>query len=207
MRLLFLSTTRDNRNAEIIALVRGWIGESGRVGYIPSCPDPERRYFGEVEDWLNGVAPGVDVSYLDIHDGRRWQGQEVAGFDCFFISGGHTYRLMSRLRKSGMADILAEMASEMDTPIIGVSAGGIVLTPDITSASAPNDIGLTDCRGLALVSWSFFPHYEKDDRRTASVREYLAASRVGMAYALPEHSGLLVEDGDVRTQGYACLVE
>ncbi|MDP1710506.1 MAG: Type 1 glutamine amidotransferase-like domain-containing protein [candidate division WWE3 bacterium] len=207
MRLLFISNTRGNKNPKIKSILGRWLGEEAKIGYVPSSSDPTRKYFAEVEEWFQGILKNARLFYLGIHD-RKIGYEELLEFDCLYLSGGNTYSLISGLGKSGAGEALKKIAESSEKPIIGVSAGGIVLTPDIRSAEAENDLGVTDFRGLALVDFGFYPHFkERSKEDLKCVKAFLdRVEGVEEVYALLDHSGLVWQDGVATPLGPVFLV-
>ncbi len=201
MRLLFLSNTRGNTLPEVVNIASAWLGGEKRVGYIPSATDSERKYFKEVEDWFGSINFGIKLEYLEIYDGTEWMSEQLEKYDGLFISGGNTYTLLKGLRDSGMGECIKNIARETEKPIIGVSAGGIVLTPDITSARAENEVGLSDFSGLSLVKFGFYPHYNKDAEGDNEIRGYLNKKVTDEVFAATDVSGLITEKDKITPLG------
>jgi len=208
MKLLFLSNTRVNTNSEVIGLLKSWINDNSKIGYIPSSSDPTRKYFKEADGWLREILEkDVGIDYLEIHDGKKWEYESVSDYECFFISGGNTYHLLDGLRRSGVGAIIERVAKETDRGIIGVSAGGIVLTPDIRSAIAENDLGITAHGGLGLVNFGFYPHFKKEDKtHIREIDSFFDKTNIDKTYALPEYSGLAYINGLLQPLGEVFVV-
>lgn len=208
MRLLFLSNTRGNNNEAVMSALRSWFTADTRIGYLPSSTDAERTYFREAESWLMMVRKDARVDYLEIHDGKKWIYESVEGYSCFFISGGNTYHLLDGLRRSGMGAILRRVVAETERGVIGVSAGGIVLTPDIRNARAQNDIGIRDHSGLSLVSFGFYPHFREDHAPTREeIRAFLDETTIRTVCFLPEYSGIMYDNGALIPLGEVFFAE
>lgn len=185
MRLLFLSETRGNNNRDIKSLVKSWYGK-GKIGYIPSSPDPLGKYFQEAKDWIQSANPQSELKYLDIFDKSvKWWKELLNEFSGFYISGGDISNLLSGLRNSGMGETLARIARETEKPILGVSEGGIALTPEINLNTA----------GLNLVKFEFCPHYK--GKNSQKVENYLDKSKVDDFYGVSEDSGLEVDGKNI----------
>ncbi|UCH42389.1 MAG: Type 1 glutamine amidotransferase-like domain-containing protein, partial [Dehalococcoidales bacterium] len=164
MRLLFLSNTRGNRNQAVYSVIRSWLPEDNRIGYIPSTPDPARGHFKEVEAFFKGITPSYMMDYIDIHnraeEADRLQ-RQLRECDAIYLSGGNTFRFLKAIMDSGLDLLLEKLAGEK--VFIGTSAGGLIMTPDIEIASGENDIGLENTNGLAMVEFGFYPHFIPGD--------------------------------------------
>ncbi len=85
-------------------------------------------------------------------------------YDVIFVCGGNTFDYLDRARKTGLDKFITNFAKKENSTYVGVSAGSILAGPDIAIAGGedPNDIGLTDLRGLCLTDYIIYPHYRKE---------------------------------------------
>ena len=199
MRLLFLSNTKGNSNPEVIGTLKSWLGSESKVAYIASSPDPARKYFADVANWFLGMGI-ANISYFDANS-QPDEVENLRKFDAVYLSGGNTYHLLQALRDTGMGEIVRMLALESETPIIGVSAGGLCLTKDIRAATAENNIGITNHAGLGLVDFGFYPHYLPNETSSSEIRKFLELTNIGRLYALPEYSGLAVTAKGLKPLG------
>jgi len=191
MRLLFLSNTRDNINKEIIEQLRSWIKADEKIAYFSASPDPSRKYFSEISDWFENIVGLNNLFYLDANS----PASEIAGLQnaaAVFLSGGNTYHLLQALRDTGVAELIHQLATTTEIPIIGVSAGGICLTRDIRAARDENDVGVIDHKGLGLVNFGFYPHYIPDETRRAEIDSFIKLTGISEVLALPDYSGIVI---------------
>lgn len=83
-------------------------------------------------------------------------------YDVICLSGGNPFYLLHHLRLSG-ADKIIERLSNKGVVLVGISAGTVVLGPDIRIVDhfTPqfNEIGLNDLNALHLNKLIIFPHY------------------------------------------------
>ena len=90
--------------------------------------------------------------------------------DAIYLAGGNTFYFLHHLKRSGVFERLKRYAREGGA-IGGLSAGAIIQTPSIGLAGYPpwdrdaNSVRLKDLRGLGLVDFEFFPHYERGNPR------------------------------------------
>lgn len=199
MRLLFLSNTRTNENEEILNLISSLLPMNSKIGYIPSNPDNDRKYFKETENWFKKIGNNYIFEYLDIHNRKDWQFNKINNFDGFFISGGNTYNLLRSVNDSGMAEALKKIAKETEKPIIGVSAGGIILTPNISIASDEQTIESPDHIGLNLVGFGFCPHFDEGNlSKDQAIANYKQETGIIRVYAVPDTSAVFVEGHKIK---------
>ncbi|KKC49497.1 Type 1 glutamine amidotransferase-like domain-containing protein [Paenibacillus sp. D9] len=90
----------------------------------------------------------------------------LEGNKVIYINGGNPFTLLFHLRTSGAGEIIKALSSEK-VIFIGVSAGALVLGPDIKIVSlfTPqlNTVGIEDLTSLKLTEQYLFPHYDRDD--------------------------------------------
>ena len=129
------------------------------IGYISSCPDPTREFYGKTKDYYARFGAKV-TPYLDLETGfNNTYLDLVFQADAIHLSGGNTYQFFHWIIQRGLIQRLQNYARSR--VIIGVSAGAIIMTPDISYSKLcgdKNDIGLKNLAGLGLVNFCFVPH-------------------------------------------------
>ncbi len=97
--------------------------------------------------------------------------------DIIYLDGGNTYYFLNQLRKSKILPLLKEFAKKGGI-LAGLSAGAIIMTPNINTAGFPpfdcdiNDERLRNFDALGLVPFEIFPHYKNSKRYNLSLQEY-----------------------------------
>ncbi|WP_394129521.1 Type 1 glutamine amidotransferase-like domain-containing protein [Shewanella maritima] len=134
------------------------------VGYIASAPDPDRTFFNQTRDFYQQL--GVNqVAYLELEqEFSQQQFEKICACSVIHLSGGDTYRFLYWLKQRGLVDTLANLALA-GKAFVGVSAGAMLLTPSIESASLCGDIDTfqqTDFTALAVVDFMFTAHAKRD---------------------------------------------
>lgn len=130
------------------------------VGYIASSPDPTREFFQNVVKLYDNF--GIkDVTYFELEDGFDKQcDEQLERNTIIHLSGGNTYRFLFWLKHRSLMSKLRQLA-KAGKPMVGVSAGAMLMTPSIETAKLcgdANDVQLTDCASLALVPFLFSAH-------------------------------------------------
>jgi dipeptidase E len=102
----------------------------------------------------------------------QYEKDKILSANILMITGGNTYTLMDHLRKSGLDSAILEFWKKPGVVLAGFSAGAIVLTPSIEVAKTGdiNEVGLSDLRGLNLIDFEVWPHYEKS--HDSEIAEY-----------------------------------
>lgn len=87
--------------------------------------------------------------------------------------------------------------------LIGVSAGSILMTPDISICplyvNEPREIE-TDFAALNLVDFAFAPHFGERSPDLAALREYSREHRT-IVYACRDSDGIVIIDDNVKCVG------
>ncbi len=128
----------------------------------------------------------------------QWR-ERLAAADVVFVSGGNTYYLLDQSRQNGFVEWLQTELG--DKVYVGSSAGSILVTPTILTASNgdQNIVGLKDLSGVGLVDFEFLPHVP--DFIALELAEKYAAKTKRAFYALDDQSAISVEGEKVKVVG------
>jgi dipeptidase E len=116
--------------------------------------------------------------------------------DVLLVSGGDALYLSHWMRQSGLADLLPSLQSVY----VGMSAGSMVMAPNIGGFF----VGWTPPSGgdetLGLVDFAMFPHLDHEmlPHNTMATAEKWAAEMRGPAYAMDDQTAIKVIDGAVE---------
>ncbi len=172
-----------------------------RVGYIPSSSDPERFFFDQIRTYYAALGASVDV-YLELDVSFSQQTlPALLACDAVHLSGGNTFYFLHWLKQRAMLPVLRDYVAGGGV-LIGVSAGAILMTPDIsTSALCGDDLveGSEDHSGLGLVDFHFLPHFEPG-AGTAEVAAHQSRFPATL-YACPDGGGIVVEGANIELFG------
>jgi dipeptidase E len=121
--------------------------------------------------------------------------------DVLLVNGGDPLYLYYWMRQSGLADLLPSL----ETVYVGLSAGSMVMTPNIGEDFViwKPPAGSTTTRAdetLGMVDFSIFPHLDHPDlpHNTLAHAERWAASMHAPAYAIDDQTAIKVVDGAVE---------
>ena len=117
--------------------------------------------------------------------------------DVLLVGGGDVLYLCHWMRESGLADLLPSL---QETTWVGLSAGSMVLTPQVGEDFIQWRPPGGDLSTLGLVDFSICPHVNGDGMpgNTMAMAETWAAAVDGPAYAIDDQTAFKVADGDVR---------
>ena len=210
MKLLLTSggVTNASIRAALVDLLCKPIGDSNALCIPtaqwgqPMCgPVSVRGFVSGLPPWggmssMEWKSLGVlELTALPSIGEERWV-PWVREADVLLVDGGEATYLCHWMRESGLADLLATLP---ETVWVGVSAGSMVMTPQIGEdfvawPSAPDD------RTLGIVDFSIFPHLDNPDLpwNTMATAEAWAAGISGPAYAVDDETAFKVVDGTVE---------
>ena len=160
-----------------------WRFISGREPETPMCE-------------LGWKSLGVlELTALPSIANERWV-STVQETDVLLVNGGDPLYLCYWMRQSGLADLLPSLPAVY----VGLSAGGMVMTPSIGKYF----VGWTPPTGgdetLGLVDFSIFPHLDHPElpRNAMADAERWAAGMPRPAYAIDDQTAIQVIDGAVK---------
>ena len=132
-----------------------------RVIFVPTASRTDEELKHVKESYKELLDSGIkDIKTLELD--HKIKTDEIAGYDVIYVCGGNTFYLLKKIRESGFDQIL----NNFDGVYVGVSAGSIIMGPDIET-SAPwdeNDVNLQNTKGLDFVDFVDAPHYEESDK-------------------------------------------
>jgi dipeptidase E len=137
----------------------------------------------------------LELTALPSIDEDRWVPQ-VRETDVLLVSGGDALYLSYWMRQSGLVDLLPSLNSVY----VGMSAGSMVMAPNIGEYF----VGWTPPGGgdetLRLVDFSIFPHLDHEmlPGNTMAAAERWAAGMHGPAYAIDDQTAIKVIAGEVE---------
>jgi len=173
-----------------------------KIGFIPSASDPERKYFNDRKTFYEQLGMDLYVYFeLDIEWESKYIGK-LLECDAIHLSGGNTYYFLHWLRKRNMIPVLVQYVAKGGV-LIGVSAGSILMTPDISTSSICGDEmipGETDFSGMGLVDFSFVPHFDSRDTTLEDLKKYSQEKKT-IVYAARDTGAIIVNGNKVKCIG------
>ncbi len=120
----------------------------------------------------------------------------VQAADVLLVNGGDPVYLNYWMRQSGLADLLPSLRAVY----VGLSAGSMVMAPNIGedfinwTQSADGD------QGLGIVDFAIFPHLDHEDlpHNTMAHAKQWAANMPALGYAIDDETAIKVIDGVVE---------
>jgi len=163
--------------------VMAWRFISGRE---PDCPMCE----------LGWKSLGVlELTALPSLDTARWVPQ-IQKTDVLLVNGGDPLYLYYWMRQSGLADLLPSL----NAVYVGLSAGSMVMAPNIGEYFVGWRPPTGGDETLGLVDFAMFPHLDHEDLpyNTMSRAEKWAANMTVPTYAMDDQTAIKVDNGTVE---------
>jgi dipeptidase E len=204
MKLLLTSggiTNNSIRNA-LVDLLGKPIAEANAL-CIPTAghalPNAPARAWDGIGTWLelDWKSLGVlELTALPTVRPEHWRPQLEAA-DALLVSGGDPLYLYYWMRQSGVAALLPSLRQ---TVYVGLSAGSMIMAPNI----GQEFVGWTPPSGgdktLGVVDFAMFPHLDHEmlpDNTMANAEKW--AAKVGVpAYAMDDQTAFKVVNGEVE---------
>jgi len=138
----------------------------------------------------------LELTALPSIDAERWVAW-VRATDVLLVNGGDPLYLCYWMRQSGLADLLPSLR---ETVWVGLSAGSMVMTPNI----GEDFVGWKPPSGgdaaLGVVDFAIFPHLDNPDlpENTMANAEKWATGMPVPCYAIDDETAIQVVDGNVE---------
>jgi dipeptidase E len=161
-----------------------WRFITGREPEIPMCE-------------LGWKSLGVlELTALPSIDEEHWVPM-VREIDVLLVNGGDPLYLSHWMRESGLADLLPSLR---ETVYVGLSAGSMVMTPNIGEDFVSWRPPTGGDRTLGLVPFAIFPHLDHEmlPENTMADAEKWAAGMSAPGYAIDDETAIKVSDGAVE---------
>lgn len=174
--------------------------QSPTVGYISSAEDHDRYFY----EYTKAMYQRVNLSvkeYVDFESGYSNDLlNTVLSHPIVHLSGGNTFQFLQGVQRRGAYQKLIDYAQN-GGKFIGLSAGAMLLTPDIELSEEIGDeasFAVENTQGLQLVDMQFLPHVQASDR--ASLAQLSATSQFPTILC-DDHSAVLIIEGKKQIIG------
>ena len=138
----------------------------------------------------------LELTALPSIDEERWV-PLVRETDVLLVAGGDALYLCHWMRQSGLADLLPSLS---ETVWVGLSAGSMVMAPNIGEDFVRWKPPTGGDETLGVVGFSMFPHLDHEDlpENTMAHAEKWAAGMQVPAYAMDDETAIKVVDGTIE---------
>jgi dipeptidase E len=138
----------------------------------------------------------LELTALPSIDKERWI-DWVQQTDVLLVNGGDALYLCHWMRQSGMAELLPTLR---DKVWVGLSAGSMVMAPNIGQEFVGWKPPTGSDRALGVVDFAIFPHLDHPDlpENTMADAERWAANMTVPCYAIDDQTAIKVNEGSVE---------
>ncbi len=138
----------------------------------------------------------LELTALPSIDAEVWV-PTVRETDVLLVGGGDTLYLCYWMRQSGLADLLPSLR---ETVYVGLSAGSMVMAPNVGEEFVGWKPPAGGDETLGLVDFAMFPHldHEKMPDQSMANAERWAAGLPVPGYAIDDQTAIQVVDGQVQ---------
>jgi dipeptidase E len=203
MTLFLLSTVSLFRDDLKEKLKEELAKRGNKIAYISSEPQGDAKvYFNEAFRSFKTISPFIDLEYFDLSDSFSDEAlKKITSYGTILLSGGNAFPFLAAAKKRGLYAMLVEHFKDNGL-VIGVSAGAIMLTPNIEIALLDdhNTLGLTDFEGFEFVDYEFYPHFDEHSGKTEALHEYCTKTR-NKVMTCHNGEGILQVGSVMRTYG------
>ena len=121
----------------------------------------------------------------------------VQKIDVLLVGGGDALYLCYWMKQSGVADLFPSLN---ETVYVGISAGSMVMTPDIGEEFVVGKLPASGDKTLGVVDFAIFPHldYEGFPENTMAHAERWAARLTVPSYAIDDQTAIKVTEWQRR---------
>jgi dipeptidase E len=172
--LILLSDFTENDNVNLKRKMRElFLDKKYTISYIPSMSDRKLKHFKKAKMKLSKYG-NFQFDYFDIDDFCNVDKVEkIFKSEIIYLSGGNTYYFLNNLKKRYLITRLRKYV-ENGGHIIGLSAGAILMSKDISSAKFGDEdiVGLSNLSSLALVDFDFMPHWNVESHYLDDLKKY-----------------------------------
>ena len=204
-RLLLLSNSTNFGQGYLdhaMAEIRAFLGPVGRIVFVPFALRDQEAYAAKCRARFESEGIAVEGLTADAAGRALLERAEAV-----FVGGGNTFRLLDRLQRSELLDVLRRRALD-GMPYLGASAGTNIAAPTIRTTNDMPILQPPSFEALGLVPFQINPHYLDADpssrhmgeTREDRLREYLEENE-RLVVGLREGAWLRREDGSLRLGG------
>jgi dipeptidase E len=207
MKLVFYSGGDENENTNLDKQLLELCSKSKNIqmAFIPS-----QSYLSDQEflDFIDQYKKFGVKKFLKLDIDQKFSEAlkfAILNSDIIHLGGGNTYYFLKHLKKSGMLKALVDWV-QAGGVLSGLSAGAIMMTPNISTAGFPsfdkddNDEGMKNLKSMNFVNFEFFPHYKNSKRYDNELISY-SEEHNRPVYACKDGEGVVLAGDELRFLG------
>lgn len=187
------------------ALVKLSGKQAQSMTYVPFSHENGEYFYKKIKKRYSQYGIKKFVYFAVDSDFLKKEMRKALQSDIIYLAGGNTFYFLKHLRESGFLKQLEKFLQRGGT-IAGLSAGAIILTPNINMAAYPkhdcdiNEVRLKNLHSLGAVDFEFYPHYISS-RQTHKAMISYSKRTDHLIVACPDGSGVIVKNAEFRFIG------
>ncbi|MCX6718462.1 MAG: Type 1 glutamine amidotransferase-like domain-containing protein [Candidatus Staskawiczbacteria bacterium] len=176
------------------------------VAFITTAAKPEENLDYLKKDWnIMRDELGFNVEEVDIDGKTESEVMKLLELkDIIFVEGGNTFYLLKSMRECNFEKVIRKLL-KWGKVYIGASAGSIVAGKTIKTAGWKNGdknmVGLKNLKGLNLVGFDIFVHYQPENAETIKQQIKNPRKRAKKLKILTDGQAILVQGREVALIG------
>lgn len=178
------------------------------IGYIPSSTDPERTWHKKQQAYYKSLSADLAIYFELETEYQPDKTKDLFACDAIHLSGGSTYNFLYWLRKRGFISLLHDYVANGGL-LIGVSAGAILMTPEISTTHLCGEQpshNLNDLSALNFVDFAFLPHINQIESPEAKLIEY-SVTQKRKIFGCNDGDGIIVDGDNIQCIGNLMYAE
>ncbi len=176
--IILLSGVDTSDNIEALKYIKEKYPKLKKVCYIPAeVQDSEGEMKQALKDFKKYVkATRFEIAVLENENAASIK-KKIETSDILFLGGGNTFHFFDNIKKKGLLTAFKKHLKNKKM-IIGLSAGGIVLTPSLMMACFPSkdadecNVQRKDFKALNLLPFEVCPHYKSSKNMIKDLLAY-----------------------------------
>jgi dipeptidase E len=208
MKLVFYSGGQNSSNHVLHEKLVSLSGSSKykRMTYVPYCAEGSKPFFSRFCRRFKSFGVREFQSFpVDLRF-TKTELRKALDSDILYLAGGNTFYFLDHLKKQKLLGVFRDYVKSGGI-IAGLSAGGLILTPNIALAGYPkfeadeNEVGLKNLEALGLVDFEFYPHFHKGKRLEKALCRYSAVKTKNPILAVQDGQGLILNGKNFQSTG------
>lgn len=176
--IILLSGVDTSDNAAALKYIKDKYPKFNKVCYIPAEKIDSDEEVKQAKKDFKKILRSLRFETAILEDEKSSDVKnKIKSADIVFLGGGNTFHLFDNIKKKGLkASLRAHLKA--GKLIVGLSAGGIVLTPSLMMACYPSK-DADDCnvkrkslKGLDLLPFELCPHYKNSKNMVKDLLVY-----------------------------------
>jgi dipeptidase E len=178
--ILLLSGADSSDNYEALKHIKQKYPQFKKLCFVPAQQEGSEQEFHQIKKDFKIKLKYNSVVFSPLESLTTSEVKEnIINSDVLFLGGGNTFDFFENLQKKKLFSTLKKFLKEGKL-IVGLSAGGILLTPSLMMACYPSkdadeyNSNLKNLKGFNLLPFEVCPHYKNSAQMNKDLTTYSA---------------------------------